>query len=154
MHISLYEQSHMHTHTHARTHARTRTHAHMHARTHTHAPTPAYIDKPKCMCRFRVHSYMETRYTVYMNFLAFVVSCLSFKYDNPPLFLTFVYVRANDFTFSCFMGDRYLGCIMYVDDLALISVSALPKMISVCETEAECIDMTLNTSKYILIPTW
>ena len=45
---------------------------------------------------------------------------------SPALFAVYVddiIERLNDSKLGCFIGDHYLGCIMYADDLILISVS-------------------------------
>ena len=75
---------------------------------------------------------------------------------SPVLFAVYVddiMERLNDSNPGCFIGDLYLGCIMYPDDLILISasVSILQKMILICEKEDEYIDMKLNTSKSMVI---
>ena len=59
----------------------------------------------------------------------------------------------NESKLGCFIGDLYLGCIMYADDLILISVlvSILQQMIFIYEKEAEYIDMKFNTYKSMVI---
>ena len=61
--------------------------------------------------------------------------------------------RLNGSKLDCFIGDLYLGCVMYSDDLILISasLSILQQMIFICEKEAEYIDVKFNTSKSMLI---
>ena len=56
---------------------------------------------------------------------------------SPVLFAVYVddiIQRLNDSKLGCFIDDLYLGCIMYADDLILISVSVfiLLKMIFIC----------------------
>ena len=51
----------------------------------------------------------------------------SSRWGLSPVLLT-VYVddtkeRLNDYKLGCFIGDLHLGCIMYADDLILISTS-------------------------------
>ena len=75
---------------------------------------------------------------------------------SPVLFLVYVdniIERLNDSNLGCFIDDLYLGCIMYADDLILISasVSILQQMTFICENEAEYIDMKFNTSKSMVI---
>ena len=77
---------------------------------------------------------------------------------SPVLLVVYVddiIERLNDFKLCCFIGELYLGCIMYTDDLILISasVSILQKKIFICEKEAEYIYMKFNTSKSIVIRT-
>ena len=74
---------------------------------------------------------------------------------SPVLFAVYVadiIERLND-SKLCFIGDIYLDCIMYADDLVLISasVSILQKLIFVCEKVAEYIYMKFNTSKSMVI---
>ena len=69
---------------------------------------------------------------------------------SPVLFVVYVddiIERLNDSKLGCFIGDLYLGCIMYADDLILISVSVsiMQQMIFICEKEAKYIDMKFNT---------
>ena len=61
--------------------------------------------------------------------------------------------RLNDSKLDCFIGDLYLGCIMYADNLILISalVSIVQQMIFICEKESEYIYMKFNTSKTMVI---
>ena len=75
---------------------------------------------------------------------------------SPVLFTVYVddiIERLNDSKLGCFIGDLYLGCIMYADDLILISASVfiLQNMIFICEKKAEYIDMKINTSKSMVI---
>ena len=74
---------------------------------------------------------------------------------SPVLFAVYVddfIERLNDNTAGYFIGDLYLDCSMYADDLILISasVSILQKMIFICEKEAEYIDMKFNTSQSVV----
>jgi len=43
--------------------------------------------------------------------------------------------------YGCLIGDEFLGCIMYADDLVLVShiVCVLQKMIDICVDELNCI---------------
>ena len=75
---------------------------------------------------------------------------------SPVLFAVYVddiIERLNDSKLGCFVDDLHLGCIMYADDLILISVpvSILQKMLFICEKEAEYIDFKFNTSKSMII---
>jgi len=51
----------------------------------------------------------------------------------------------------CWIGDCYVGCVMYADDLVLISysihVTELQKMITVCADVATEINMQFNPNK-------
>ena len=75
---------------------------------------------------------------------------------SPMLFAVYVddiIERLNDSKLGCFIGDLYFSCIMYADDLILISasVSISQQMIFICEKEAEYIDMKFNTTKSMVI---
>jgi len=50
---------------------------------------------------------------------------------------------------GCWIGDCYMGCILYADDLILISASVcqLQRMINVCVEEATKISMSFNAKK-------
>ena len=50
---------------------------------------------------------------------------------------------------GCWIGDCYIGCILYADDLILMSPSVcqLQKMINVCVEEATKINMSFNAKK-------
>ena len=65
---------------------------------------------------------------------------------SPVLFVFYaddIIERLNDLKLVCFNGDLYLGCIMYADDLIIISaaMTVLQKMIFIYENEAPYIDM-------------
>ena len=50
---------------------------------------------------------------------------------------------------GCRIGELFLGCIMYADDLILMSASLcdLQAMVAICVEEMESIDMKLNVNK-------
>jgi len=50
---------------------------------------------------------------------------------------------------GCVIGGKFFGCIMYADDLVLVShsVCALEKMIDICVDELNCIGMSFNVKK-------
>jgi exonuclease III len=54
---------------------------------------------------------------------------------------------------GCSVFSTYLGCLMYADDLVLMSasMSVLQNMIDVCASEAEYLDMTFNASKSCVV---
>ena len=54
---------------------------------------------------------------------------------------------------DCYVGDVFCGCIMYADDLVLVSpsVSLLQKMIDICCEEAMYLDMKFNALKSNII---
>jgi len=54
---------------------------------------------------------------------------------------------------GCSMHNVYVGCIMYADDLILISasVTVLQQMINVCSEEVSYLDMCFNVSKSTVI---
>ena len=71
---------------------------------------------------------------------------------SPLLF--YVYVdciirKLKSSKLGCWIGDCYVGCIMYADDLVLISFSVceLQKMIAICAEEATKINMQFNPMK-------
>jgi len=53
---------------------------------------------------------------------------------------------------GCWIDDCYIGCILYADDLILISPSVcqLQKMINVCVEEATKINMSFNAKCAVL----
>ena len=63
--------------------------------------------------------------------------------------------KLKDSKLGSSIGDLYLGCRMYADDLILVSVSVfmLQKMILSAKKEAEYIDMKCNASKSMAILT-
>ena len=86
----------------------------------------------------------------------FLWSVVFVKVEFSYLFAVYVddiIERLNDSKLGCFIGDLYLGCIMYADHLILISasVSILQQMTFICEKRAEYIDMKFNTSKSMVI---
>jgi len=50
---------------------------------------------------------------------------------------------------GCVIGAQFLGCIMYADDLVLLSQSVcdLQKMIDICVDEALCLSLKFNVKK-------
>jgi len=61
-----------------------------------------------------------------------------------------IIVQLQDKHLGCCIGDLYLGCVMYADDLVLMSASltVLQKMMDICVLEAtEELDMTFNAIK-------
>jgi len=68
---------------------------------------------------------------------------------SPVLFALYVDDIANSLCCSrlgCYVGNMYVGCIMYADDIILLSTSLnmLQNMIKICETEAYYLDMKFN----------
>ena len=68
---------------------------------------------------------------------------------SPVLFALYVDDIANSLCSSklgCYVGEMYVGCIMYGDDIILLSASLnmLQRMIKLCETEAYYLDMKFN----------
>ena len=63
--------------------------------------------------------------------------------------------KLKDSKLGSSIGDLYLGCTMYADDLILVLVSVfmLQKMILSAKKEAEYIDMKCNASKSMAILT-
>jgi len=71
---------------------------------------------------------------------------------SPLLFCVYVdgiIRKLESSKLGCWIGDCYVGCVMYADDLVLISSSIceLQKMIAVCADEATKINMQFNASK-------
>jgi len=54
---------------------------------------------------------------------------------------------------GCYVGQMYVGCIMYADDIILLSASLnmLQRMMKLCETEAYYLDMKFNVAKSMII---
>src|SRR6218665_827307 len=63
--------------------------------------------------------------------------------------LAYIIGKLSRSNHECRIGELFLGCIMYADDLILISASLcdLQSMISICTEELESLDMTLNVKK-------
>lgn len=76
---------------------------------------------------------------------------------SPLLFAVYVndiIVQLRAKRLGCCIGDLYLGCVMYADDLILMSSSltVLQKMIDVCVSEATSeLDMSFNAKKSAII---
>jgi len=51
--------------------------------------------------------------------------------------------------YCCVIGGKLFGCIMYEDDLVLVShsVCVLQKMINICVDELNCIGLSFNVKK-------
>src|SRR6218665_3936905 len=74
------------------------------------------------------------------------------KNISPVLFAVYVnelIEKLSKSKYGCRIGDMFLGCIMYADDLILISASLcdLQAMIDICLGELISIDMKLNIAK-------
>ena len=54
---------------------------------------------------------------------------------------------------GCYIGDVFCGCVMYADDLVLVSASVnlLQKMIDICREEAVYLDMKFSALKSNII---
>jgi hypothetical protein len=61
--------------------------------------------------------------------------------------------RLTDSGIGCWMGNHYVGCLSYADDLTLMCPSAtgLQKLISICEQYAKEYGMSFNPSKSVCI---
>jgi len=57
--------------------------------------------------------------------------------------------RLESSRLSCWLGDCYVGCILYADDLLLLfpSVCHLQRMVDICVEEATKINMSFNPKK-------
>jgi hypothetical protein len=75
---------------------------------------------------------------------------------SPVLFAIYVndiIVNLEKERLGCYIGDIFLGCIMYADDLVLLSASVvmLQKMIDLCVHEVNGLEMTFNVSKSAVV---
>lgn len=71
---------------------------------------------------------------------------------SPVLFNVYVNSLIQNLQRSkcgCVIGSQFLGCIMYADDLVLLSPSVcdLQKMINICVDEAKCLNLKFNAKK-------
>lgn len=71
---------------------------------------------------------------------------------SPVLFNVYVNSIIQNLQMSkygCVIGSQFLGCIMYADDLVLLSPSVceLQKMINICADEAKCLNLKFNAKK-------
>jgi hypothetical protein len=71
---------------------------------------------------------------------------------SPILFATYIdnmIKRLSAADVGCSIGDIYLGCIVYADDILLLSASVvhLQRMLDICSLEARELDMKFNVSK-------
>ena len=71
---------------------------------------------------------------------------------SPVLFAVYVndiIEKLSRSNHGCRIGELFLGCIMFADDLMLMSASLcdLQAMVGICIEELECIDMMLNVKK-------
>ena len=75
---------------------------------------------------------------------------------SPVLFALYVdsiIVRLRSAKLGCSMFNVYIECVMYADDLLLLSasVSTLQSMINICSDEVSYLDMRFNVSKSAVI---
>jgi len=75
---------------------------------------------------------------------------------SPILFAVYVddiIVNLRESQLGCSINGVYIGCVMYADDLLLMSASltSLQNMISICELEAQYLDMKFNASKSMVL---
>jgi Reverse transcriptase (RNA-dependent DNA polymerase) len=71
---------------------------------------------------------------------------------SPVLFSVYVdriIGNLQDSGYGCVIGAEYFGCVMYADDLVLIShsVCIMQKMVNMCIDELNCLGLTLNVKK-------
>jgi len=61
-------------------------------------------------------------------------------------------VKSRLLSLKCVIGGEFFGCIMYADDLVLVSDSAcvLQNMIDICVDELICIGQSFNVKKRFL----
>jgi len=75
---------------------------------------------------------------------------------SPFLFAIYVHdviVSLQDKRLGCLVGGSYIGCLMFADDLVLLSASltVLQQMVNVCEQEMIYLDMKFNTAKSMVL---
>ena len=75
---------------------------------------------------------------------------------SPNLFTVYVdnlLAELRKSNFGCWIGDQYIGCIMYADDLVLLSASVnnLQIMLDMCGREALVLGMEFNAKKSNII---
>ena len=75
---------------------------------------------------------------------------------SPMLFTVYVDDILSNLKKSglgCHVNEVYVGCLMYADDLLLLScsLSMLQKMLHVCKEEMEQICMNFNASKFTVV---
>ena len=53
---------------------------------------------------------------------------------------------------GCWLGDVFIGCLLYADDIVLIAptVHSLQIMLDVCASFAQEVDMKFNSSKSVV----
>ena len=71
---------------------------------------------------------------------------------SPVLFGVYVddlIVKLSESGEGCCINGMYVGCVMYADDLVLLSASltSLQTMTDICESEAQYLDMNFNVTK-------
>jgi len=59
-------------------------------------------------------------------------------------------LKLCDKRLGCYIGDVFCVCVIYADDLVLVSASVnlLQKMIDICSEEAVYLDMKFNALKF------
>ena len=75
---------------------------------------------------------------------------------SPNLFNLYVDGNIDDLSkagYGCFVGKIYMVCIVYADDIILLSASivALQEMLNICFHKEEELEIILNNSKYFLL---
>ena len=75
---------------------------------------------------------------------------------SPILFSVYVddlLVELSKSGIGCHVGNNYVGCLSYADDLTLLAptVKALQNMIDICEKYATSFDITFNGKKSVLM---
>ena len=75
---------------------------------------------------------------------------------SPILFAHYIndiIIKLPQSKLSCHIGNVFVGCIMFVDDLVLLSASIamLQRMIDVCSEEVKYLDISFNVSKSTII---
>ena len=75
---------------------------------------------------------------------------------SPLLFSVYMDVlinRLRRFGFGCYLANCYFGCLVYADDIILLShsVNAMRIMLNVCEQFALDFDMKFNTQKSVVM---
>jgi len=81
---------------------------------------------------------------------------------SPALFAVYIDDLIRRLKLSrhgAYIGHEYVGCLVYADDILLVShsISAMQQMLDICSHEAACLDLNFNTKKSVALrvgPRW
>ena len=99
----------------------------------------------KCFASVKWNNCLSAKF--YINFGVRQEGVLS-----PLLFSVYindVILRLQNSRRGCFIGHMYFGCILYADDIILISPSntGMQDMLDICDSEIKWLDMKFNVKK-------